>query len=317
MQSSTILGKTDIKRNKRNSYIKKLKNYWQIYVLMLVGIIFYIVLKFVPIWGLATAFVDFNIGKGLLASKFVGLKHFTDFMTSVNFFKILRNTLAISTMDLIFSFPAPIILSILLNEIRNEKFKRITQSIIYMPHFLSWVVIAGLTFFMFSTDVGIVNKFIASTGGQPMPFLTQQEGFWWVLLGQNIWKEIGWGTIVYLAAISQIDQGLYEAAAIDGANRLRQILNVTIPCIVPTIIVLFLMRLGRMMDVSFEQVWMMSNDMVHNVAETFETYAFRVGVQLGNFSVGSAVGIFKSIIGLTLVVFSNYLIKKSGNEGIY
>ena len=298
-------------------YFYRMGHYRQIYVLMGAGILFYILFKMLPVWGLGTAFVDFNMGAGLFDSTFVGFKHFSNFINSPNFFKILRNTVVISIMDLFFAFPAPIILSLLLNEVRHAGFKRITQSIIYMPHFMSWVVIAGLTFFLFSTDVGIVNKLIMSLGGEAVPFLTTQGKFWWMLLGQTIWKEIGWGTIIYLAAISQVDQQLYEAAIMDGAGRFRQMLSVTVPSIMPTLIVMFLMRLGRMMNVSFEQVWMMTNDMVRNVSETFETYSFLVGVQMGNYSVGAAVGLFKSVIGLALVLFSNWLIKRSGNEGIY
>lgn len=302
---------------KNHDFVKRLKRYWQIYVLMAAGILFFIIFKLLPLWGLGVAFVDYNIMGGLLESEFVGFKYFKQFLFSANFPRILRNTLVIGGMDILFSFPAPIILSILLNEVRHQKFKSVTQSIIYMPHFLSWPVIAGLTFFMFSTDVGIFNKLIMSFGGEAYPFLTQESTFWWVLLGQNLWKEVGWGTIIYLASISQIDPGLYEAAIMDGASRLQQIRHITIPCLVPTIIVLFLMRLGKIMDVSFEQVWMMQNDMVRSVSETFETYSFLVGVQRGNYSVGTAVGLFKSAIGLITVLTSNWLIKKTGNEGIF
>lgn len=302
---------------KRRHLKKQLIRYWQVYVLMAAGILFFIIFKLFPLWGLGVAFVDYNIMGGLLESKFVGFKYFSNFILSDNFPRILRNTLVISGMDILFSFPAPIILSILLNEIRHSGFKRITQSVIYMPHFMSWPVIAGLTFFMFSTDVGIVNKLIMQLGGEAYPFLTSDSIFWWVLLGQNLWKEVGWGTIIYLASISQIDQGLYEAAIMDGANRFQQIWHITVPCLVPTIIVLFLMRLGRIMDVSFEQVWMMQNDMVRSVSETFETYSFLVGVQMGNYSVGTAVGLFKSAVGLMTVLISNWAIKKTGNEGIF
>lgn len=298
-------------------YARKMRYYWQIYILMSVGILYFLIFKIVPLWGIGTAFVDFNINGGLLASKFVGFTHFTNFLNSPNFLRTLRNTMVISLMDLIFTFPAPIILSILLNEIRRERMKRLYQSLIYMPHFLSWAVIAALTFFLFSTDVGIVNKFIMMMGGEAVPLMIQQNVFWWLLLGQNIWKDLGWGTIVYLASISQIDQGLYEAAIIDGANRLQKMVYITVPSILPTVIVLFMMKLGRLMDVSFEQVWMMQNDMVRAVSETFETYSFLVGVQMGNFSVGTAVGLFKSVIGLGFVLLSNYLIKRSGHEGLY
>ena len=306
-----------VRSMERGSVKKRIQKYRQIYLLMLPGILFFILFKLMPLWGLGVAFVDFDIMKGLTGSQFVGLKHFRDFLRADNFGMILRNTLVISFMDILFAFPAPILLSLLLNEVRRVKYKSITQSIIYMPHFMSWAVIAGLTFFLFSTDVGLVNKFLHATGGRVYPFLTNKNAFWWVLLGQNLWKEVGWGTIIYLASISQVDQGMYEAARIDGATRLQQICYVTIPALVPTIIVLFLMRLGKIMDVSFEQVWMMQNDMVRSVSETFETYSFQVGVQMGNYSVGTAVGLFKSAIGLITVLLSNWAIKKTGNEGIF
>lgn len=299
------------------NYVKRIRKYWQIYILMSGGILFFLFFKVLPVWGLGTAFVDYNIKKGILGSEFAGFKNFTNFFAGPNFWKIMRNTLAISFMNLFLAFPAPIILSLLLNEVRHPKFKSINQSIIYMPHFMSWAVIASLTFFIFSTDVGVVNKFLVSAGHEAVPFLTNQDTFWWFLLLQTIWKEIGWGTIVYLAAISQVDQSLYEAAYADGAGRLQRMWHVTLPCIVPTLIVMFLMQLGKMLNVSFEQVWMMSNSMVTDVAETFETYSFRVGVLMGNYSIGSAVGLFKSAVALALVMISNWLIKKTGNDGIY
>lgn len=303
--------------NRPHSRLKLMKKYRQVYVLMLLGTLFYIIFKLLPIWGLGIAFVDFKVKKGLLGSKFVGFKYFEKFFTSSNFPMILRNTLCISLMDLFFSFPVPIILALLFNEVRHERYKKIVQSIVYMPHFMSWAVIVGITFFLFSTDVGLVNKFIMAAGRDAYPFLTKADGFWWVLLFQNIWKEMGWGTIIYLAAISQVDQGLYEAATVDGANRFQRMLHVTIPSIMPTLVVMFIMKLGRMLNVNFDQLWMMGNDMVRSVSETFETYAFRAGIQQGNYSVGTAVGVFKSIIGLILVVSSNKLIKMTGNEGMY
>lgn len=305
------------KRAVLNQYGKRIKKYWQVYVLMAGGILFYLIFKVKPIWGLGVAFVNFNIKKGLWGSEFVGLKYFKEFVANPNFLSIMRNTIAISVMNLAFAFPAPIIMSLLLNEIPLGKFKRITQSMIYLPHFMSWAVIAGLTFALFSTDIGVVNKLFIRMGVNTVPFLTTKRYFWWVLLAQTIWKETGWGTIVYLAAISQIDQGLYEAAIVDGANRWQMVLHITLPCIAPTIIVMFIMQIGKMFNINFDQVWMMKNDMVSTVAETFETYAFRVGVQMGNYSVGTAVGLMKSVVSFILVMLSNWGIKKTGHEGLF
>ena len=208
-------------------------------------------------------------------------------------------------------------LALLLNEVRSEKFKRLSQSIVYMPHFLSWPVITGITFFLFSIDVGVVNKFIVASGGEAQRFLSNPHTFWFVLLLQNIWRECGWGSIIYLAAISQIDTSFYEAATVDGATRMQKLLRITLPCLAPTIIVMFIMRLGSLLDVSFEQVLMMDNRFVTSVSEVFDLYSFKVGMQQGNYSVGTAVGLCKSLVGLCMVTGSNWLVKKTGGEGIY
>ncbi len=291
--------------------------YRQVYVLMLPGILFFLVIKVFPVWGLGIAFVDFKIKKGILGSAFVGLKWFDKFLSGPSFGKIFRNTMAISLMDLLIAFPVPILLSLGFNEMRHMKYKRVLQSVVYMPHFMSWVVISGITFLLFSADVGIVNKLIRMTTGDTVNFLTNKNSYWWVLLCQSIWKEAGWGTIIYLAAISQVDPGLYEAAVMDGANRFQRVIHVTLPCIAPTLIVMFIMKIGRMMNISFEQTMMMFNDMVSPVADTLDYYAYRIGIQQGNYSIGTAVGLFKSVIGLVLVLTSNWVIKKSGNEGMF
>lgn len=295
----------------------KMKHYWQIYVLMGAGLLAYLFFRIMPLWGLSLAFVDFNIVGGIFNSPFVGFQHFADLFASERFFLMLRNTLGISLLNLFVAFPAPILLALLLNELRSERFKRLSQSIVYMPHFLSWPVITGLTFFLFSIDIGVVNKMIVSGGGGAQRFLSNSGTFWIVLLLQNIWRECGWGSIIYLAAISQIDVSFYEAATVDGATRIQKMLRITLPCLMPTIIVMFIMRLGSLLDVSFEQVLMMSNEFVTNVSEVFDTYTFRVGMQMGNYSIGTAVGLCKSVVGLLLVLGSNWLAKRTGGEGIY
>ena len=284
---------------------------------MAAGIICYILFRILPLWGLSLAFVDYNVVGGFAKSPFVGLKYFINLINDPRFFRMLRNSVAISLINLIFAFPAPVLLAMVFNELRHKYFQRISQTIVYMPHFLSWPVVFGLTFSLFSVDIGIVNKFISSLGIEPIRFLSDPSTFWYVLLFQNIWRELGWGSIVYLAAISQIDMALYEAATVDGATRFQKMFRITLPCLLPTIIVMFLMRLGRFLDVSFEQVLLMSNDYVNSVAEIFDTYAYKVGVQNGNYSVGAAVGFFKSVVSLILVLASNWAIKKSGNPGMF
>jgi putative aldouronate transport system permease protein len=298
--------------------VARYRYYRQIYLLMSLGIVYFLIFKLAPLWGLLVAFVDdFSLYRGIFGSKWVWFKNFTDFFNSRYFFQMFRNTLVINLMNLVFFFPAPIILSLLLNEIRSDRFKRLNQTLLYMPHFMSWVVITGLTFFLFSVDIGLVNKAIVAFGGEKISFLSNPSLFWWVVLVQNVWREIGWGTIIFLAAISQIDPTLYEAATIDGAGRVQQIARITLPSILPTIVVLFILRMGRIMEVSFEQILLMNNPYVREVAEVFDTYAYTIGVQQGNFSVGVTVGICKSVIGLLMVLASNAAIKRTGQEGIY
>jgi putative aldouronate transport system permease protein len=291
--------------------------YSQIYLLILPGLVYFAIFKLGPVWGLILAFQDFNPYLGVLGSKFVGLANFMDFFQSKYFFQMFRNTIVISMMNIVFFFPAPILLAIMLNEIRSDALKRLHQTLLYMPHFMSWVVITGLTFFLLSIDIGLVNKVITHFNGDTVAFLSNPNLFWWIILFQNLWKEVGWGTILFLAAISQIDPSLYEAAIIDGASRLQQITRITLPSILPTIVVLFILRMGRIMDVGFEQILLMSSPFVKQVAEIFDTYAYTQGLVQGNFSVGVTVGICKSMIGVAMVLLSNKMIKRLGHEGIY
>lgn len=288
-----------------------------IYLLMLPGLLFFIVFKFGPLWGLLLAFKDYNPYLGFAGSEWAGFDHFTALFADPNFYVMLRNTLAINLLGLIFNFPVPIVLALMLNEIRHETFKRINQSIVYMPHFLSWVVVASMTYFILSADVGIVNKIIVSWGGESVSFLSQVNYFWAMITAQSVWKEAGWGTIIFLAAMAGVDPQRYEAAVVDGANRWRQIWHITLPAIRPTIVILLVLRLGNMFDVGFEQVLLMMNPLVMSVAEVFDTYAYTRGILQGNVSVGVAVGMFKGIIGLLLIVTANRIVKKMGQEGIY
>ena len=296
---------------------RRIYNHRYFYLLALPGVTFYLLFKLLPMWGQLLAFFNYSPQKGIFGSEFVGFKNFTDFFNNKYFGLMLRNTLVMSAMNLLFYFPIPILLALLINEARSVGFKRVVQTVVYMPHFLSWVVVAGLTFFVFSTDVGIINKFIVQTGGKAKSFLTDKRLFWWVILGQNIWKEAGWGTIVFLAAITQVDPGMYEAAIIDGASRMQQVVFITLPSIVPTIVTLFIIRLGSALDVSFEQVLLMKNALVREVAEVFDTYSYNVGIQQGNFSIAVTVNMFKSVVSMALVILSNKAIKAMGQEGIY
>jgi len=288
-----------------------------IYLLAMPGFLFLLLFKFVPMWGLLLAFQNYSPFKGILGSQWVGLKHFADLMGDANFYRMLRNTLLINLFGLVFYFPLPVFLALMVNEVRHELFKKINQSLVYMPHFLSWVIIASMTFFILSTDIGIVNKLLNTFGLTPIPFLTQSSYFWGLITAQTIWKEAGWGTIIFLAAIAGVDPQRYEAAVVDGASRFRQIWHITLPAIRPTIVVLLILRLGHMADVGFEQVLLMMNPLVREVGEVFDTYAYTQGILRGQFSIGVTVGLFKGVVGLVFVVTANYIVKKLGYEGIY
>jgi putative aldouronate transport system permease protein len=289
----------------------------KLYVLALPGIIFFLLFKYVPMWGVMIAFKNYSPYLGFLDSPWAGLDHFQRFFQHPDFWKLFRNTLAINLLNLIFFFPLPILLSLMLNEVRQAFFKKTVQSIVYLPHFLSWVIISGITFLLFSKQEGIVNRMLVFFGLEKFDFLTNPDIFWGVLTAQSIWKESGWGTIIFLAAIAGVNTELYEAAKIDGASRLRQMWHITLPAIRNVIVVLLILKIGHIMDVGFEHVYLMMNGAVSEVADVFDTYVFRLGVQQGQFSFSTAVGLFKSVVGLLLVLLANWLSKRFGEDGVF
>jgi len=303
--------------SRKSTTWKRMLQYRYMYVLVLPGLLYFLLFKMVPFWGLAAAFQDYSPLLGIMQSKWVGFKHFIDLFQYDHFYILLRNTFLINIFSLVFLFPLPILLAIMLNEVRHEVFKRINQSIVYMPHFLSWVIIASLTFFLLSTDIGLVNKAIRGAGNEAIAFLQEPKYFWGLLTAQNMWKDTGWGTIIFLAAIAGVDPARYEAAVMDGASRMKQIWHITLPAIRPTILILLILKLGHMADVSFEQILLMINPLVLSVGDVFDTYSYQQGILSGQTSVGVAVGMFKGVVGLVLVVISNYIVKKLGHEGIY
>nr|WP_260411047.1 ABC transporter permease subunit [Cohnella xylanilytica] len=288
-----------------------------LYLLVLPGLLYFVVFKYVPMWGIIISFQNYSPYLGLWHSEWVGWAHFDRLFSNPDFLVILRNTLAINALSLLFFFPLPIALSLMMNEIRNRLFKGAVQSIIYLPHFLSWVVIAGISLIMLSESDGIINGLLEAAGFNRVDFLTNADFFWGLLTLQSIWKEVGWGTVIFLAAIAGVDVQLYEAAKLDGAGKLRQMWHVTLPAIRNVIIILLILRIGHIMDVGFEQVYLMMNGAVSEVAEVFDTYVYRVGILQGQFSFSTAVGLFKSVVGLALVIIANRLSKMFGEEGMY
>jgi putative aldouronate transport system permease protein len=295
----------------------RISRYKFIYLLIMPGFLYFVLFKYVPMWGLLLSFKDYNPFQGFWQSPWVGLEHFRVFFAKDDFWMLMRNTLMISLMNIVLFFPLPIALSILLNEVRREGFKRVIQSIVYLPHFMSWVVVASFTVLFFSMDVGLVNKALNALGYEPVAILTKPQYFWGMLTAQSIWKEVGWGTIIFLASIAGIDQQLYEAAIVDGAGRWKQIWHITLPSISGTIVILLILRMGNMLDVGFEQILLMLNSLVLPVGEVFDTYTYKQGILSGQFSYSTAVGLFKSLIGLVLVVGADRVAKKLGYGGLY
>ncbi|MGC5770908.1 ABC transporter permease [Paenibacillus pabuli] len=314
---NTVKGKQTSARSKWLNLLSALRRDQSLYLLALPGILFFLVFKYIPMWGIIIAFQDYSPFRGIQGSEWVGLQHFTELFANPDFALLFRNTLAISLLNLILFFPFPILISLGLNELRGVAYKRLIQTIIYMPHFLSWVIIAGLTLLLFAKGTGLINELFTLWGWPRVDILTNPDSFWVMVTLQSMWKEAGWGTIVFLAAMASVDTQLYEAARMDGAGRLRQIWHITLPAIRSVIIVLLILRLGDIMEVGFEQIFLMYNGAVSEVAEVFDTYVYRTGIEQGDFSYSTAVGLFKSVIGLVLVVVANRLVKRMGQEGVY
>lgn len=287
------------------------------YMMIIPGLVYFIIFKYLPMYGLVISFQDYMPYKGIMGSEWVGLKHFEKLFTDGEFWNIFKNTLILFLYNILFYFPVPIILAVMLNEVANAFFKRLVQTIVYIPHFLSWVIIVSISYVMLTMDGGIINELLVYFGLAKVNFLLDPTWFHPMYIIQVIWREAGWGTIVYLAAIASIDPQLYEAARMDGAGRFRQIWHITLPSIRSVIIVLLILRIGNVLDLSFEHVYLLLNSMNRPIAEILDTYVYTVGLKQGQFSFSTAVGFFKSFVGLFLVVLSNKLAKKFGEEGIY
>ena len=294
---------------KFNAVLKQIVNNRYLLLLFLPGFIYFIIFKYGPMYGVSIAFKDFLPTEGIAGSPWVGLKHFEKMFTSMEFWMVFRNTLIISIYSIIFVFPVPIILALMLNELRSMVFKRVTQTLIYLPYFISWVIGAGLIIELLSPESGVINYIIKLFGGQPIYFITKKEYFRPILVITSIWKNAGWGTIIYMAALAGIDIEMYEAAVIDGASRFQKMIYITIPSIVNIIIIMFILRIGFILNADFEQILNLYNPLVLDVADIIDTYIYRVGLlgSISTYSYAAVVGLFKSIIGLTLIIITNKL----------
>lgn len=295
---------------------REMRSNWQLYLMILPGVIFFFVLSYIPMTYLVMAFQDYKIGKGILGSDWIGFKHFIDFFSDRMFWKIIENTLVINISKLLICFPAPIILALCLNEMKPTLFKKVSQSILYLPHFLSWVMIYGILLGIFSADGGLVNEVLGYLGLPNMAFLTSPKLYKIFLIITDMWKEIGWGSIIYIAALAGISPELYEAAAIDGASRLKRLWHVSLPGISSTIIIMFILKIGSIVSGSFEQVQVSLNDAVYEAGEIIATHVYRSGLVNFSYAYSTAVGLFQSVISLILICTANKLAKKVG-EGLW
>ncbi|MHA0855705.1 ABC transporter permease [Paenibacillus sp. CMAA1364] len=304
---------------KKKALIRYLLNNKALYIMLIPGILYFLIFKYLPLLGSIIAFQDFKfmLGlKGFWESPWVGFKHFEAIFTYPYLRKIIWNTIILSLYQIIFAFPAPIILALLLNELRRMVFKRWIQTIVYLPHFFSWTIIFGFAFMLLSSR-GMVNEWITAQGGDAIMFLQNSEYFRSVIIASSMWKEMGWSAIIYLAAIAGISPSLYEAAKIDGAGRWKQFVHITVPGLLSTIMILFLLRIGSVLEVGFEQVFVFQNPANLPVSEILDTYSYRTGIQTGMYSITAAIGLFKSVVGFVLLVSANRLSRATTGESLY
>lgn len=302
--------------SRRRSFASVVRVNYQYYVLLIPAVILVILFQFVPLYGLTIAFKDFSIFTGIADSPWIGMEHFKQLFTDAYFYQVLRNTILISFYKLIFLFPLPIILAIMLNEVKNMLFKRSIQTVVYLPHFLSWVIVSGLFISILGTE-GVVNEMIAPFVDGPIRFLMDRNWFRTILVATEGWKGVGWSAIVYLAAITAIDPQLYEAAIVDGANKFRRIWHITLPGISPTIILLLILQIGQILEAGFQQILVMYNPMVYPVADIIGTYVYRVGLGQMNFSYGTAVGLFNSVVAFMMILCGNLLARRLVGRSIW
>lgn len=311
---------SDVRRQSRSDIRKRrwkrIKKSKYLYLIFLLPFLYYVIFHYAPMYGILVAFKDYNIVRGVFGSPWVGLKHFEKFLLDPYFWKLVRNTLLLNLYSLLWGFPVPIILAFALNEVRHMRFKKLVQTVSYLPHFISTVVICGmLTNFLSST--GIINQIVQAFGGKTVQFLLMPQYFRTIYIASGIWQTAGWSSIVYLAALTNVDQEILEAAMIDGANRWQRIRNVTLPSIMPTISIMLIMQLGRLLDLGYEKILLLYNGSTYETADVISTFVYRRGLLGGDFSYGTAVGLFQSVVGLILLVTANKVSKRLSETSLW
>ena len=300
----------------RGKFVKDIIRDKWLYLLLLPGILFFLIFKYIPMIDLRIAFMDYN-PFAPEKSIWVGFDQFAKLFTKPSFLKVFKNTIVISLWKLVVGFPIPIILALMMNEMRNLRFKKVSQTLLYLPYFISWVIMAGLIMNFLDPSTGLITHLIRAVTGRNIQVLTSKTAFVPMLVISDVYKNMGWGTIIYFAALSGVDPQLYEAAYIDGARRFQQLLHITIPAIMPTIIIMLIMSCNNILNAGFDQIFMLYSALVYDVADIIDTYVYRMGIQKTDYSFTTAAGMFKSVIALILIVSVNFAAKKSGNEGIW
>ncbi|AET57147.1 binding-protein-dependent transporters inner membrane component [Paenibacillus terrae HPL-003] len=288
----------------------QIKRDYELYLFLLPIIIIYLVFKYYPMYGIQIAFKDFSPSRGIWGSEWVGFKHFIDFFDSYNFWTIMTNTLTLSVLSLVFSFPAPIIIAIMLNQMLAKRYKKIVQTVIYAPHFISTVVLVGMLNIFLSPNSGIVNHIITLFGGDPIMFMANEGWFRPLYILSGVWQETGFSTIIYLAALAGVNPELHEAAIMDGASKWKRVMHVDIPSILPTIVILLILALGNIMGIGFEKAFLMQNDLNYATSNIIPTYVYEIGIQKAQYSFSTAIGLFNSVVNIILIITVNRIAKK-------
>jgi putative aldouronate transport system permease protein len=301
---------------KRGLKLKKIFSNYQLYMFLLPALIYFIVFHYLPMYGILIAFKDFVATKGIMGSPWVGFKHFERFFDSFQFWTLIKNTLGLSVIQLIVGFPLPIFLALMLNQIRSEKYKRFVQTVVYAPHFISVVVLAGMIFVFFSNN-GLINNIILLFGGDPISFMAKPEWFKPLYIASGVWQETGWAAIIYLAALAGVSPELHEAAVMDGANKWQRIFHVDIPAIMPTAVILLILSVGGIMNIGFEKAYLLQTPMNQPSAEIIPTYVYKMGLQQAQYSFAAAVGLFNAVINLILLIAVNKFAKKLSGTGLW
>lgn len=314
IQSQSVGIKRIAAANARARYMKRA---FPFYLMIFPGVLLFVIFRYLPMFGVFIAFKDYTPFRGVWKSEWIGFQNFVQLFSEQDFLLLLKNTLYLNLLDTFIGFPFPILLALLLNEVRMKYFKNTMQTILYAPHFLSWVVIVGITVLFMRSQDGGLNVLLDALGYARIDFMTNPDYFRPLWLFHNIWQGAGWGAIIYLAAIASIDPALYEAATVDGASRLRQIWHITLPSLKTIIVIMFILRLGSFIDVGFEHIFLLQNPLNLQVSDVFETYVYRIGLVQGDFSYSTAVGLFKSVVGLVMIVAANTIAKRLGEEGVY